>query len=347
MFLALGPLAYLLVSPRVAALSDRTGRPDLSLRIASVGAMLCFSTFLLTERFSALWIAFAGYAVFSCSIPPLLDGLALQRVVVAGGSYTRMRLFGSVGFGVTAMTFGLVAQRIPHGAVTVGFAMMASYVLWSFTIQVEEAPRLTRAPALVGLLGNPQLRMTLLACAIHWMAQSPYTGFFSVHVLAMGLPTWVIGGSAAVGIVAEVTMFAYFPRLHARFQAHWLLAVALAFSSVRWLLTGLIVQPIPLILVAVLNAFSLACFAGSAAALVNESVPPEMRTSGQGLLVASTLGVGGLLGYLSAGAGYDLLGGRQLFFGAAFLDGLATVAAVSAAIAHTRARAGVRSVLAP
>jgi PPP family 3-phenylpropionic acid transporter len=49
-------------------------------------------------------------------------------------------------------------------------------------------------------------------------------------------------------------------------------------------------------------------------------VPPHLRASGQALFAAVTFGVGGLIGYPAAGAGYDALGGHRLFAVAAALE---------------------------
>ena len=53
---------------------------------------------------------------------------------------------------------------------------------------------------------------------------------------------------------------------------------------------------------------------------VARRVPDAMRASGQALMVAVTYGVGGLVGYLGAGSGYEWLGGFRLFAVAAALE---------------------------
>jgi PPP family 3-phenylpropionic acid transporter len=49
-------------------------------------------------------------------------------------------------------------------------------------------------------------------------------------------------------------------------------------------------------------------------------VPATLRVSGQALFVSITFGVGGLIGYVSAGATYDALGGPGAFTAAAVLE---------------------------
>ena len=50
-----------------------------------------------------------------------------------------------------------------------------------------------------------------------------------------------------------------------------------------------------------------------------------LRASGQALFVAITFGVGGLVGFVSAGAGYDLLGGTRNFIAGALVEVVAAL----------------------
>jgi hypothetical protein len=47
------------------------------------------------------------------------------------------------------------------------------------------------------------------------------------------------------------------------------------------------------------------------------AIPPGLRATGQGMLVAIPFGLGGLVGYVGGGAGYELLGGHRLVAAAA------------------------------
>jgi PPP family 3-phenylpropionic acid transporter len=58
---------------------------------------------------------------------------------------------------------------------------------------------------------------------------------------------------------------------------------------------------------------------------VSRHVPEGFRARGQALFSSFTFGIGGLVGYLAAGAGYDWLGGHQLFAAAAGVELLAAV----------------------
>jgi len=79
-------------------------------------------------------------------------------------------------------------------------------------------------------------------------------------------------------------------------------------------------RPAFIILLSLLHAFTFGAFYIASVAHVASRTPPQRRASGQGLFVSITFGVGGLIGYLISGVGYDALGGHRLFAVAALVE---------------------------
>src|SRR4051812_8821170 len=151
--LALGPAMSLLGPPLWGALADRSGRADVVLRIVSVGTALCFIPLLFAQSFVAVFGAALAYAFFYGSITALVDSIALRRVAMAGGSYSRIRLFGSFGFIIASVGFGLSVSEIDRRAVIVILAFMIAFALWSF---------LLRSPVSVDVAPHPLAGLKLL-----------------------------------------------------------------------------------------------------------------------------------------------------------------------------------------
>lgn len=312
--LALTPMCALWAPPLWGHLADRLGRPDRVLSVIMAGATLAFLPLAFVQRFEVLLAVLGLYAVFASSVTTVIDSITLQRVIKTGGNYAHLRLFGSLGFVITATTLGFTLDEVDRRVVIAGAMLLASAFLWTWTLRVRTAIG-PRASAFAGLklLRNRDLRLFLLASSLHWIAGAPFHGIFSIHVVGLGLPPSVVGSSAALGVLVEIGVLLYYPKLAARFAPRHLLAFTFFFSAARWVGMSLATTALPIVLITAGHGLTFGLFFVATVQAVASRVPAHLRATGQALLVSATFGVGGLIGFLSAGAGYDWLGGSRLF----------------------------------
>ncbi|MGA9521614.1 MAG: MFS transporter [Myxococcaceae bacterium] len=319
--LALQPTFSMFAPPLWGWIADRFGRPDRVLSVIASGAALGFLPLAFARSFPAFLVAMAGYAFFASSITTLLDSMALHRVSLVGGTYARIRMFGSMGFVVSTTAFGLAVAQVDRRAVLVPLALISAYALWSFGIRARSAKVPPQHPlAALGLLRYRDLALMLAASALHWIACAPYHAVFGIHVLAIGLEPWVVGVSAGLGVGAEIAAMYFFPRLAKVMAPRHILVASFAISALRWLGMSLVTSAPALLALSLLHGFSFGAFYIAGVTYVARRVPDAMRASGQALMVSVTYGVGGLIGYLGAGSGYEWLGGFRLFGVAAAVE---------------------------
>ncbi|NTX03577.1 MFS transporter [Myxococcus sp. CA040A] len=321
LLLCLSPCISLLVPSLWGHLADRTGRTSRVLTVLALGATLAFGLVASARTFETLVPAMALYACFASAFTPLVDSLALHHVARTGDSFAHVRLFGSVGFIVSSVLFGLLATDVDRTVVLVPLALLAMLVPWSLALRDTAAPSRGLSPfAGLKLLRHRDVRWLLAATSLHWMACAPFHGTFSIHVMALGLSPAVVGVVAGLGVLAEVGVMALYPRVAGGLAPRLVLAVAFAASALRWGGMALVSSPTGMVLLAPLHGLTFGAFYVGSVAFLSRRVPPELRASGQALFAAFTFGLGGLVGYLSAGAGYDWLGGHRLFAVAGVLE---------------------------
>ncbi len=326
LLLALGPLLALVAPHFWGHLADSTGRASRVLSLLALGACAGFSPLLFVDRFPALVATFVVYGFFASSVTPLVDSLALQHVARNGGSYAHLRLFGSLGFVLSSSLFGLAVDSVGRATVRVPFVLLALLALWSLTLRDGPRPPAEPVHPLAGfqLLANRDLCWFLAGTTLHWIALAPYNGTFSIFVVSLGLPPSVVGISAALGVAAELGVMFLYPRVAERITPRHLLALAFASSALRWAGLAMATSPTVIAALSLLHGMSFGAFYVASVAFMARRVPPHLRASGQALFAAITFGLGGLVGYSTAGAGYDWLGGHRLF---AVATGLELVAA--------------------
>jgi PPP family 3-phenylpropionic acid transporter len=291
------------------------------LSIIALGAGLGFWPLVAARSFPALLATCVAYAFFASSVSVVADALTLRRVEAVGGSYSRIRLFGSVGFVLSATAFGFLVSEVDARAVWAALGLMVAAFAWSWSIQARNAPSDAVSPlAGVRLLRERDIALLLTCTALHWIACAPYHGSFAIHVGELGLPPSVVGMGAGVGVIAEIAVMFVYPDTFGRLAPRHVLSLSFAVTAVRWVLMSFVTGPVAMVLVQVLHGMSFGAFYTASVSALAGRVPPHLRASGQALFTAVTFGVGGLIGYPAAGAGFDALGGHWLFAAAAALE---------------------------
>lgn len=318
--LALQP-TLALGAPHVwARLADRTGRPGHVLTVICAGIAIFFAPLLFLRQFGALFLSLLVFSVFASSLTTLLDTIALRRVAAVGGSYARLRLFGSVGFVLTSTGFGLWVDTIDRRVVVVPLVLMVTYFACSFALHGRAAPAAASRGPRGKLLGDRVLFAFLAAASLHWIAGSPFHAMFAVHVASIGLSPAVVGLGAGLGVLSEVAIMWWYPRVSHRLSPLRFVALAYLVSVVRWVGMAVASDAVTIVALSLLHAFSFGAFLVGGVAFVASRVPATQRAEGQALFVSATFGLGGLIGFASAGAGFDLFGGHRLFGVAAIVE---------------------------
>lgn len=322
MLLAVSPALSLIAPPLWGQLADRTGRPGLVLLAVTGGSSACFAVFLLVKSFTAVFFVFLAYGAFNSAISTLIDSMTLRHIARTGGSYSRIRLWGSIGFASVSLAFGRLVDVIDERTVIVAVVLTALGAGWtavalrSVTVTRAAGPKPSFRAAL-GLAESRDVRIFLVAVALHWFACGPYHSALSIHVTGLGLPTRVIGDAATVGVVSEIAIMTTWPRWGHRVSPRKLLFASFAASAVRWAGVALTTNGTVLVLLGLFHGLTFGVFFLSAVAYMAERSPDTLRASGQALFVAAAFGVGGLTGYLATGVGLDLFHTSNAVFGAA------------------------------
>ena len=324
----IGPILAVPVALGWGTLSDRLGAPGRALGIACAGSAL-FALFLPAARTPlALAAVIMGQSLGERAVVPLADAATLEWARQgAGPAYTRIRLFGSIGFVVLAQGLGLllaargdrradIAVPLTIASCVVGYALAAQRL--PLAVAAAARPHLREALA---LLHDRRLITLLCACGLHWAACAPFHLLFGVLVRDLALPASVTGLAMTAGVGAEVLALLAYPRLARRFGTRALFAMAFGGTALRWALVALARGAPGLVALQLLHALTFGLFWGASMQALTALVPPRLRATGQALYSAVVFGVGNAVGYQLAGVGYDRLGGvGPLFAWAAVIE---------------------------
>src|SRR4051812_47639344 len=117
--LALSPSLSLIAPPLWGQLVDRTGQSGRVLLLVTFGTAAAFSLLLWVRGYAAVFFAMLLVAGFSSAISSLADAMTLRHVARVGGSFSRVRLWGSLGFAAASLLFGRLVTQIDERVIAV------------------------------------------------------------------------------------------------------------------------------------------------------------------------------------------------------------------------------------
>lgn len=288
--------------------ADKRGRVLGIMRLLCLACLLCILPVLRADSFLTIALPMWLHAVFSSSRPPLIDSM----VLIKRGSrdYGKLRLWGSIGFGVGALAFGLLlngqsGRQIMRGLPLIWLGLELITLTLSF--RLPETGRKSSGVTLKGLsvlINDPVLWLLLLGAGIHWMTNIPYNFYFATHCSSLFGTRELAGMGIAVGIIGEVIGLRISSRTIDRFGIKQVLVVSALVTALRW---GLMYLAMPAWLLIALQFLHLATFGlwySATVAFLAEHIPEKWRATGQTLLMLVAFNIGATAA--SLGSGYLL-----------------------------------------
>jgi PPP family 3-phenylpropionic acid transporter len=272
------------VTPVIAFAADRAGDHRRFLIVLAWGGLLAL---VALSQSAGFWQILACTLVFSLAwttIMPLTETVAVSGVKAAGLDYGRMRLWGSLTFILSSFLGGWVVDRL--GAPSVIWLVVGGGVL---TVAATHA--------LARPVGLGRLKAATSAPRLE-VAD------------ALGLSTSLSGALWAIGVIAEIGVFAFSARIVRRLGAARLITLGAAAAVIRWLAMGFDPPVALLVPLQMLHGLSYGGAHVGAIHFMSRFVPEGQGGTAQALYASVTGGIamGGMT--LLAGPLYAQAGGH-------------------------------------
>ena len=310
-----------ILAPSVAGvISDRTGFRIRLIRVGIVGAGVGFSLFLLGFDLLELILVTTLYSVFWNAILSQFEAYTLESLGEKAVKYSRIRMWGSIGFIVLALGLGSLFEVISLSWlpwIMLGVILLAA--LTSFYLpEISLNETTSNHVSILPLLRKSEILCFLAVCLLMQISHGPYYSFYSLYMKEHGYSHSLVGGFWAIGVVSEVLLFLVFPSWVKRVGVYALLQVSIILSVVRWLLIGLYPEHGSLVVIAqTLHAFSFGCLHVVSMVYVQQFFAREFSGRGQALYSGVSFGLGGAIGALLSGYLWGVTSHSSLFFIAA------------------------------
>jgi PPP family 3-phenylpropionic acid transporter len=303
--LAVPVVARVLAIPVITREADRRDVRAV-LIIASLATVIGYTLVGLSADVAAILITYTLTSLFSTPLMPLAETYALKGLTARGRIYGTVRLWGSFAFIFGNFAAGFAADAIPARHLIwlmVAASILVAVATWTLaplaTGTVE--PSAQGAPRQKSLR-DPAFIAVLVAASLIQASHAVFYGFSAVQWHAAGLDGTYIAALWALGVAAEIVLFAVQGRLPPVFTPTVLLLIGASAGILRWL--GMALDPPALVLpwLQLLHALSFGATHLGALMYLAHHAPTGQAARAQGYLaiaaglaMAAAMGISGVL----------------------------------------------------
>ncbi len=328
-------------------LADHTGKRVTWIKLTALLGLLGFTAVFWAHSFFWLFFVMAALSLFTSSTLPLSESLTLAHLATTNGHYSRIRMWGSLGFIVAAVILGFLMDGFGIKSL-LWFLLAVQITLFALTFTLKEAsvaPHHTDNFSVWKIIREPAVMALLVGCAMMVTAHGVLYNFYSIYLAEHGYSKSVIGLLWAVGVICEIVIFMLMPKIMKKFSLKAIMLTSLALAVLRFSLIGVAVDNLVLLLIAQsLHAATFGSFHAASVEVVSQFFNGRHQAKGQAIYNSVAYGVGGTIGGLAGGYALQYLGGQNTFLLAAVFPLLGfVVIALGLKLTQTHGRAGMFS----
>lgn len=311
-------------------LADHTGKRAQWIRLTAFLGLCGFTAVFWAHGFFWLFAVMAALSLFTSSTLPLAESLTLAHLATTNGHYSRIRMWGSLGFIVAAVILGFLIDFAGIKSL-LWFVLIVQITLFALSFTLPDpkvAPHAHDHFSIWQVIKQPNVIALLIGCSLMVTAHGVLYNFYSIYLSEHGYSKGMIGLLWAVGVICEIGIFMLMPKIMKRFSLKKILIISLVLAVIRFSLIGLAVDNIYLLIFAqCLHAMTFGSFHAASIEVITQFFNGRHQAKGQAIYNSVAYGIGGTIGGVAGGYALQYWGGENTFLLAAIfpLAGLAVI----------------------
>lgn len=297
-------------------LADHTKQRVKWIKLTAFLGLLGFVAVFWAHGFFWFFFVMAALSLFTSSTLPLSESLTLAHLATTNGHYSRIRMWGSLGFIFAAVILGFFIDAYGIKSL-LWFLLGVQIILFALTFKLPEAtiaPHANDQFSIWSIILQPAVIALLIGCALMVTAHGVLYNFYSIYLAEHGYSKGMIGLLWSLGVVCEIFIFMLMPKIMARFSLKAILLTSLALAVLRFMILGVAVDNIVLLLFAQsLHAATFGSFHAASVEVIAQFFKGKHQARGQAIYNSVAYGLGGAIGGLSGGYALQYLGGENTF----------------------------------
>jgi PPP family 3-phenylpropionic acid transporter len=323
------PLITLLAAPFWTGVADASKRHRL---IMSLGIAMAVGLVLLLQTLNGFVLIFITIVIFNFFFSPvasLSDSATIAMLGEERGMYGRIRLGGTIGWGVVAPIAGALVENYGLKLAFWGFSALMFvnfFIVQKMVHDVTEQGASNHGGVRYFLTSRRWILFLLLAF-LGGLGSFSAASYLFPYMAELGASETTMGLALTLSTMTELPIFFFGNRLVKRFGSQGLLMISLVLIGLRSLLYALVSAPFAVLIVQMLGGTVFPALWLAGVNYADEHAPPGLKSTAQGLFGAMTFGFGSAVAGFVGGPLLESIGGRGMFlvFGLFILGGIALI----------------------
>lgn len=267
------------------------------------------------KSFGMLILIVTCFAFFVAPVLPLVDNATISMLGDQHERYGRIRLWGTIGWGLTSLVAGTILQVIGLKWIFwIYCGLMMLNLLPVLKLQFKKSTGVT--PFWVGINSVFTSRQWILFLGIVFIAGiglSAHSNYLAILMENQGGNKSMIGVALSISTVSEIPLMFFSNVILRKIKSRGLLIVAVTFAGLRCLLYALGGGPIVLLSIQLLHGLTFPALWVAGITFVAENAPPGLGATIQSVFGGALSGIGMAAGSMLGGVLIDLIGLQGMF----------------------------------
>ncbi len=330
------PLITMIAAPLWTAFADAKQRHRLVMSLALLVGALSISAYPFITTFALILLVALVFSAFLAPVTSLADSATMFMLADKKEMYGRIRLGGTIGFGLAASIAGVLVQtydlRVAFWGC--GILLVLAYLISQKFIYSPQSSGGSPRQGMRALLTDIRWLLFLVLAFVGGLALAATNSYLFPYLNELGASESMMGLALTLGTISEIPVLFYGHHLLRRFKPYGLLILAMIITGVRLLAFAIAGTPAQVLFVQILNGLTFPAMWIAGVAYADQNAPAGQSATAQGLFGAMVFGFGTAVGGFIGGLLLVSLGGRGIYlvFGVIVLVAVAGVALVERAL---------------
>jgi MFS transporter, PPP family, 3-phenylpropionic acid transporter len=328
--LSLAALLTTFVVPAWGHVADVTLGRVRAFRIGMAVASSVAVGLMLDLPLVAIVAMVVSFTIFASLFLGLTDALAVAELTAPERQYGALRAYASLSFAIALVGIGFLYSWAGYGAAPGVFLVCAAIAFFlvgrvrgrpfeaaeivAWKAGAEESRRL-------GSIGRafsvqPRLWIVLAVFAMAFAGMQAALAFIGIRIVELGGQPSDVALSFSVSALTEIPGLVAAGWIGRRLGLRWLFAISLVLYGVCITSWGVLPSAIAINATRAVTGVAFGSLTAARVLLVPRLLPERLQTTGQVLVVASTTGLGAVVGSVVGGIAYGAIGPTAFFIGA-------------------------------
>ncbi|MBP1154748.1 MULTISPECIES: MFS transporter [unclassified Paenibacillus] len=335
---SVGPMIGIVSNLFWGVMSDKWQTVKKILIVVLIGQFLTAAFIFRADAFGLLMVLMGLFFFFQSPMSSLNDSQILLTIKNTGKSYASIRVWGSIGFAVASLVFGMLLKEFGVDltasliVATIGCSLLLSFRLKDARQTGYKKPDFS---GLVPIITSRSFLAFLLAVLVVSVAHRFNDGFLALYLQSLGADQTIVGWSWLASAVSEIPIFFWLSKHGHKYKELPLLVLCCFVYVARFFLMSIVDNPLWVIAIQSMHSISFGIFLFTVIRYIQNVVPDQFRASGQAVFAITWSGLAGLISGALGGWVFNSWGPHAMY---TLASALAFVAMLGFLALHLRTR---------